>query len=203
LLSDIQAVVFDFGNVLADVERDEICARLANHSPLNATEVCACIYGTDIETDSETGRYDSREHFRRIKERIRGNGGWTYEEFREEFKDGFTLNPEGMEALRLAAKRSRVFILSNIPYLHSLWLYQHEELATLPEQHIFSFKVGVMKPDPRIWQELLERASLQPAQCLYIDDLLPFCEAARRLGLHALHYIKGKTDLVGELKAWL
>jgi HAD superfamily hydrolase (TIGR01509 family) len=199
----IEAVVFDFGNVLANVERLKICARLAEHSPLNAEEVCARIYGTDIERDSETGRYDSEGHFQSIKERIQGNGGWTYEEFREEFKEGFSLNREGMEALRLAARSKRVFVLSNTTYLHSLWLYEHEELATLPEQHIFSFKVGVMKPDPGIWRALLERASLQPAQCLYIDDLEPFCAAARRLGLNALHYRKGRTDLVGELKSWL
>ena len=66
-------------------------------------------------------------------------------------------------------------------------------------KHIFSFKVGVMKPDPRIWQVMLERASLQAGQCLYIDDLEPFCAAAGRLGFHTLHYRKGETDLVGEL----
>jgi HAD superfamily hydrolase (TIGR01509 family) len=202
-MSNVQAVVFDFGNVLANVERLKICSRLAEHCPLSAEEVCSRIYGTDIELDSETGRYDSEGHFQCIKERIGGNGGWTYQEFKEEFKDGFSLNDEGMEALRLAARSRRVFVLSNTTYLHSLWLYEQEELVTLPEQHIFSFKVGVMKPDPRIWQILLERASLQPAHCLYIDDVEPFCAAARQLGLHTLHYRKGKTDLVGEIKSWL
>ena len=202
-MSEIRAVVFDFGNVLANVDRLRICSRLAEHSPLPAQEVCARIYGTDIELDSETGKCDSRGHFDRIKERIQGNGSWTYEEFREEFKEGFSLNPEGMEALRLAARDKRVFILSNIPYLHSLWLYEQEELATLPEQHIFSFKVGVMKPDPGIWRALLERAVLRPEQCLYIDDLEPFCLVARGLGFRALRYRKGETDLVGELQKWL
>jgi FMN phosphatase YigB (HAD superfamily) len=203
MMGRVQAVVFDFGNVLANVDRLCICSRLAAHSPLSPEEVCARIYGTDIELDSETGKYDSRGHFERIRERIQGNGGWSYEEFREEFKEGFSLNPEGMDALRLAARSKRAFILSNIPYLHSLWLYEQEELVTLPEQHIFSFKVGVMKPDPGIWQALLQRASMQPEQCLYIDDLEGFCDAARRLGFHALHYRKGETDLLGELKRWL
>ena len=196
-------MVFDFGNVLANVERLRICSRLAEHSPLSGEEVCARIYGTDIERDSETGKYDSRGHFQRIKERIQGNGGWSYEEFREEFKEGFSLNPEGMSALRLAARSKRVFILSNIPYLHSLWLYEQEELATLPEQHVFSFKVGAMKPDPAIWNALLQRAHLEAGDCLYVDDLEPFCAAAQRLGFQALHYRKGETDLVGELRKWL
>jgi HAD superfamily hydrolase (TIGR01509 family) len=199
-MAEIAAVVFDFGNVLVDVERLRICARLAEHSPLSAEEVCVRIYGTDIEMDSETGMYDSRVHFQRIKERIGGNGGWSYEEFREEFKEGFSLNEEGMDALRRAAKRRRAFILSNIPYLHSLWLYEQEELATLPEQHVFSFKVGVMKPDPAIWQVLLSRAGLDAAECLYVDDLEPFCAAAARLGFQTLHYRKGQMDLVAEIE---
>ncbi|MBN1835174.1 MAG: HAD-IA family hydrolase [Spirochaetales bacterium] len=202
-MSGIRAVVFDFGNVLANVERLKICARLAEHSPLTGQEVCAHIYGTDIELESETGRYDSRGHFQRIKERIQADGGWSFEEFREEFKEGFSLNPEGMNALRLAARSKRVFILSNIPYLHSLWLYEQEELATLPEQHIFSFKVGVMKPDPGIWQALLERSRLEAGQCVYVDDVEDFCAAAGRLGFKTLHYRKGETDLVGELEKWL
>ena len=202
-MSGIEAVVFDFGNVLANVERPRICARLAEHSPLSVEQVCALVYGTDIEFDSETGRYDSREHFKRIKECIQGNGSWSYEQFREEFKEGFSLNDEGMNAFRRAAASKRVFILSNIPYLHSLWLYEQEELVNLPEQHIFSFKVGVMKPDPGIWKAFLQRARLEAPQCLYIDDLEPYCEVARRLGFEALNYRKGKTDLLGELQPWL
>jgi HAD superfamily hydrolase (TIGR01509 family) len=202
-MSEVAGVVFDFGNVLANVDRLRICARLAEHSPLSAEEVCSHIYGTDIETDSETGRYDSRGHFERIRERIRGDGGWTYEQFRDEFRDGFSLNDEGMQALRLAASKTRVFVLSNIPYLHSLWLYEQEELATLPEQHVFSFKVGAMKPDPAIWRALLSRAGLAADQCLYVDDVESFCTAADRLGFRTLHYRRGETDLLGELERWI
>ena len=179
----IQAVVFDFGNVLALVDRMRICRNLAHHSPLSAEDICGRIYNSDLEFDSETGKYDSREHFSRIKRRIGGNHGWTYDQFREEFRNGFTLNPEGLEALRKAAVRKRVFILSNTSYLHALWLFENEELASLPEQHVFSFKVGAMKPDPKIWETLLRLGSLEARQCLYIDDIEEYCEAAEKIWL--------------------
>ncbi len=138
--TSIEAVVFDFGNVLVRLDRLRICSHLAKNSPLSPEDICSRIYDSDLEYDSETGKYDSREYFRRIKQRIQGNHGWTYEQFRSEFKDGFELNPEGMEALQAASGRKRVFILSNISYLHALRLFEHEDLVTLPEQHIFSFK---------------------------------------------------------------
>ena len=56
----IKAAVFDFGNVLATVDR------LARHSPMSAQEVQTAVFGTDLEWDSETGRYDSRRHFELI-----------------------------------------------------------------------------------------------------------------------------------------
>lgn len=199
----VSTVVFDFGNVLAKVERLKICAHLAHYSPYSPEEVCARIYNNDIEYDSETGKYDSREHYLRIKERIQGNHGWTYEQFYREYKDGLSLNPEGIKALEMAAAQKRVFILSNISYLHALWLFEQEILITLPELHIFSFKVGVMKPDPEIWQTMMRLGSVKPDECLYIDDVEHYCQTAERLGLNTIHYRWGHTNLSGELSRWL
>ena len=201
--TSIEAVVFDFGNVLVRLDRLRICSHLSNHSPLSPGDICSRIYDSDLEYDSETGKYDSREYFRRIKQRIQGNHGWTYEQFRSEFKDGFELNPEGMEALQAASERKRVFILSNISYLHALRLFEHEDLVALPEQHIFSFKVGAMKPDPKIWEAMLRMGSLEARQCLYIDDIKEYCEAAERIGFNSIHYQLGTTRLMEELSQWL
>ncbi len=200
---DISVVVFDFGNVLAKVDRLKICSHLAVHSPFNAEEICKRIYGTDIEYDSETGRYDSREHFRRIKERIDGEKNWTYEEFRDEFKDGFERNKDGEKALIYASKYARVFVLSNTTYLHSLYLFEQEILATIPELFVFSYKVGVMKPDKRIWERMCEMGRVKPEDCLYIDDVKEYCDVASNLGFSVIHYNFREMKLVDELKKWL
>ncbi len=44
----IEAVIFDFGNVLVRLDRLRICSNLADHSPLSAEEVCAQIYDSDL-----------------------------------------------------------------------------------------------------------------------------------------------------------
>lgn len=195
----IRAVVFDYGNVLALHDRREICRRLSVHSPMSAEEILPRIYGNELEFDSETGKIDSHEHFRRIKERIHGEADWSYEEFAGEFKNVFELNGEAVRALELAARKLRVFILSNTTYLHALWMFEQEVLATLPELYFLSFKLGVMKPDPEIFRIMLRTGSLTCEECLYIDDLPEFCGAAATLGINALLYRRGQTDLVGEV----
>ena len=196
----IKAVYFDFGNVLATVDRDEICAAIGIHSPLTTREIEVRIFGTDIEWDSETGRIDSHGHFNRIKSSIDGEPSWTYEQFAAEFPTGLHLNEEGISAMKFAGREKRVFILSNTSYVHSLWLYSQEPLATLPEGFVFSFKVGVMKPDPEIWLKALSMHSLDAQECIYIDDIPEFCSAAEDLGFSAIHYAKGQTDLRAELQ---
>ena len=60
-----------------------------------------------------------------------------------------------------------------------------------------------MKPDPRIWEAMLRLGSLEARQCLYIDDIEEYCEAAEALGFNSLHYQPGTTDLMEELSYWL
>jgi len=196
-------VLFDFGNVLALHDRLEICGRLSVHSSLSAQEVCARIFETEIEYDSETGKYDSREHFRRIKSAIGGDPGWSYDEFVDEFKNVFTLNDEAVTALVHAAQDCRVFILSNISYVHSRWLFEQEILATVPESYILSYKVSVMKPDPQIWRIALSRSGVSAARTLFVDDSGDNCAAAQELGIRSIHYRKGVTDLDGEIDRWI
>lgn len=195
----IRAVVFDFGNVLALHDRLDICRRFSRHSRLSAEEILPRVYGNELEFDSETGRLDSREHFRQIKERIQGQQDWSYETFAEEYKNVFELNDEALQALQMAAKTHRVFILSNTTYLHALWLFEQELLATLPELYFFSFKLGVMKPDPEVFRIMLRTGGITAPECLYIDDLPEFCASAESVGINSICYRRGRCDLRGEV----
>lgn len=195
----LKAVAFDYGNVLAFHDRLEICARLARHSPLSAGEVLEAVYGGDIERDSECGRYDSREHFLRIKKRIHGETDWSYEQFCEEYRASFLPNPEAIEAMVAASATCRVFVLSNTTFLHAQWMFSHEVIATIPELYILSFKVGVMKPDPEIWRIMLRRGAIEAHECLYIDDVPEFSAAARKLGFPTITYRKDDRNLVMEV----
>ena len=47
---------------------------------------------------------------------------------------------------------------------------------------------GVAKPDPRVFEVLLERFGLEPASTLFIDDSARNVEAARRSGLQAVEF---------------
>ena len=56
------------------------------------------------------------------------------------------------------------------------------------EDIVVSGEVKLAKPDPRIFEVAIERCGLTPASTLFVDDMRPNVEAARELGLHALHF---------------
>jgi 2-haloacid dehalogenase len=52
-----------------------------------------------------------------------------------------------------------------------------------------SAEVGVMKPDAHIYNVVLERLGIAPAEAIFVDDFIQNVEAARRLGMQAVHFV--------------
>ncbi len=70
------------------------------------------------------------------------------------------------------------------------------------EHIIESSKAGVRKPDPRIYMMMCEALSVEPAACVYLDDLGINCKPAAGLGMHAIK-VKEEDQLLADLGAAL
>ena len=60
---------------------------------------------------------------------------------------------------------------------------------------IESSKAGVRKPDPRIYLMMCEALGVEPAACIYLDDLGINCKPASQLGMHAIKVTSGEQAL--------
>lgn len=185
-----RAVIFDFGNVLCGVDRESFIRKAARRARVeNPEERLRSLWGTDIESEFETGRIDSHEYFRRVQELAGLDPDYSYEEFVGDYKGIITPNPDGERGLLTAVEKGvRIFVLSNTSFLHASVIFDNELLGTYPELYMLSYKVGAMKPDLIMWQKLLEYTRLAPESCLYIDDIEEYCQAARSLGMGAFRY---------------
>ncbi|TDD50946.1 HAD family hydrolase [Saccharopolyspora elongata] len=61
-------------------------------------------------------------------------------------------------------------------------------IADLLDEVVNSARVGIAKPDPGIFRFAATRAGVPEARCLFVDDTLQNVEAARGLGMRALHH---------------
>jgi putative hydrolase of the HAD superfamily len=110
---------------------------------------------------------------------------------------------ERLELLEKLKKNHRLFLLSNTNLIHwEAYMALIKEahgvcLSDFFEQDYYSHNMGLRKPDPRIYQQVLNEKALVPGETLFIDDMLVNVEAARLLGMggHYLDLPKGESIL--------
>ena len=61
-------------------------------------------------------------------------------------------------------------------------------LADLADTVVNTARIGIMKPDPRVYHLAAERVGAPVHRCLFIDDTAANITAAREVGMTALHY---------------
>jgi putative hydrolase of the HAD superfamily len=66
-------------------------------------------------------------------------------------------------------------------------LLSSDELA-LFDNMIFSYRVAMAKPDPRIYLLAARGLEVEPNECVFIDDIAEYCDAARGVGMKAIVY---------------
>lgn len=64
---------------------------------------------------------------------------------------------------------------------------------------IESSKVGVRKPDPRIYAMMTDTLGVPPAECVYLDDLGINCKPAAAMGMAAIK-VGGEVQALAELE---
>lgn len=67
---------------------------------------------------------------------------------------------------------------------------------------ILSFKEKVIKPQPEIYQLLLDRYGLIPEECVFLDDTKENLTAAEAFGIHTIHFLT-REQAAEELEKYL
>jgi putative hydrolase of the HAD superfamily len=124
--------------------------------------------------------------------------------FREVYFEALHPNEPMLEVMRAArAQGYRMAILTNnVREWEEVWR------SKLPVDEIFelivdSAWVGMRKPDPRIYELTMDRlGALGPEEHLFVDDNDLNIEAARQLGLHAVHF-RSNEQAIPEIRAAL
>ena len=109
--------------------------------------------------------------------------------------------PENVEILRkLEHSNYELFGLTNwsaetFPFA----LENYDFFKIFKDKIVVSGAEKMIKPDPEIWNILLERYQIKAEESVFIDDNFKNIEAAKKLGFICVH-IKENTDLQKELR---
>jgi len=194
LLTDIRAVVVDWGGVLTLPPSPDVLARMHSLVGLDADTFGAVWFRHRRAYD--LGQVDATEYWRRVGvEAQRAFDASTLRTLRELDAACFEVPNPAMVAWLGALKSAdrRLALLSNTP--HEQWIALQHTLTWLPllDTVVLSCDLSIAKPDPQIYAYCLERLGIAPSEALFVDDREDNVEAARRLGMHALAYTTTET----------
>jgi epoxide hydrolase-like predicted phosphatase len=81
--------------------------------------------------------------------------------------------------------------------------YDEALLAELFDAWVISSEVGLRKPDPAIYELAAERIGLEPAACVFVDDLPGNLKPARALGMATVLHRGDAPATLAEVRALL
>jgi len=115
-----------------------------------------------------------------------------------------TIDPDAIGVLgQLSERGYPLYLISNAtPEIHQGNSRRNDYFRLFDALYI-SFQTGLRKPDPRAYQNVLAKHSLEPGDCLFIDDKKDNLDAAYDLGIPVLQHQIGETPLSEKLARFL
>jgi len=100
----------------------------------------------------------------------------------------------------LKEKGHRIFVLSNTsPVFYELLKDQLALLEKILDGFVLSCDIKAIKPDRKMFEEILHKYQLDPANCVFLDDIADNTKMAESLGIRA-NQVKQRSDVVDILK---
>ena len=204
----VETVISDFGGVLTSPLIQSFVAfqdqtGIAMETLGMAMQGIAEREGSHPLFELEKGLISESEFLTRIADQLEPELGHRPEmhRFSEIYFEALEPNQPMIELMReLGGRGLRMALLTNnVREWEPLWrsMVPIDEIFELVVDSAF---VGCRKPEPRIYEIMLERLGARPSGCLFVDDVEVNCEAARDLGMAAVHF-RDNEQAIAEIRA--
>jgi putative hydrolase of the HAD superfamily len=174
----IKAIIFDCFGVLTTEAWKKFIDSLPESVDLRAVR--------DVHHTYTSGFITKQESASRIRELT---GGPTFTEVEDLPEGSMAKNTALLDYIRQLKQRGlKIGLLSNVasPWIRDTFLAPDEQ--KLFDDMLFSYEVGLIKPDPRIFHLACERLGVQPSETVLVDDMERYCAAAHDEGMQFVHY---------------
>ena len=197
----VRSVIFDLGGVVLDWNSRRILERCYPDPESRAVMRAALFRHPDWRL-FDRGAMTEAALLARLHERT-GRTPAELSHLLDVVRDSLVPKPAMVALLRaLNAGGVPLYCLSNMPgsvYAHIRARYDFWDTF---RGIVISAEVGMLKPEPEIFEHLLKRYALQGDETVFIDDHPPNVDGARSVGLQAILF-EDEDQCRNELAAWL
>ena len=187
VVSSYQALIFDYGGVLAHHQTDADQARLAEIAGIPRERFTELYWS--CRPDYDRGVISGEEYWQSIARRAGTTLAEDALEQLAQFDNQSWMQFDSVvwdwiDQLRAAGKR--VAMLSNMPRELGEALRSSTSKLDTFDHLTLSYEVHAVKPDPVIYEHCLEGLGMSPEQTLFFDDRIANIQGAESLGIRSI-----------------
>ena len=188
-----QNLIFDIGNVLVDIDYNVTVAEFQKLATIDFSQIVSYSKQHHLFDWFETGKISAADFRRELRQFLRPEV--TDDEINRAWNSILLHYPsEKFKLLQQLKDTYRTFALSNINEIHvqeidrvAKQLFHVPDFASFFHKAYYSHEVGHRKPEPEIYQAILEQENMRPGETFFVDDKEENIEAAGKLGIRAFH----------------
>ncbi|QDM22574.1 HAD-IA family hydrolase [Tardiphaga sp. vice352] len=194
------ALLFDIGRVVIDFDVDLTLAAWAAHGDCPLAELATRFVSDETFWRYETGKLSDTEFFALVRTSL------GIEISEAQLLEGWNATFIGEMAgiaplLSRAAQHLPLYAFSNTNRAHVEHFSQHYAEVLRPFREIFlSSTIGLRKPQAEAYRHVVEAIGVPAGRIVFFDDLSENVEAARAVGLQAVH-VRSSADVATALDA--
>lgn len=197
----IKAVIWDLGGVLVRTTDRTPRTELAERLGMTYAELDQAVFNSPSAQQATLGRITAEQHWLQVCRDL----NWPVEnlsEFHRLFWGGDGLDMDLIAYIRRLKASFKTGLLSNNwsnlrHLIETRWKIE-DAFDTL----VISAEIGMIKPDPPIYQFALEQLGVQSDEVIFVDDFIENILAARNLGWRAVHF-QNRDQAITELNSIL
>jgi len=183
----IRAIIFDFGSVLVQMGDEAPRLVLAEQLGVTLKALYRLIFDSETARRAMVGELTIEQHWQAVGEAL-GVPPEALPVVKAQFWSADLVNHELVDTIRRLRPAYKVGLLSNAWGDLRQVMQERFHFDGLFDDLVISAEVGLAKPDPRIFELAVARLGMQPAEVVFVDDVLANVEAAQGVGLQAIHY---------------
>ncbi|MFX0038319.1 MAG: HAD family hydrolase [Promethearchaeota archaeon] len=194
----IKNIIFDLGNVLINFKPDKFLLRYTKNEKYINSFISKVIRDR-IWLNLDRGVISLENAKNEFIEKYPEDANFILTFF-EDWMEMLTPIEENIKILyELKSNSYKIYILSN--YILEAYHYVKSiyEFISVFDGEIISGKEKVIKPEPEIYQKLVQKYKLIPKECVFIDDIPTCLLYARKIKMKTILYLPN-VDLRRELR---
>lgn len=187
-------LIFDLGGVLVDLDLMRCVQNFELLGFKNIIELIGTTHQSGIFKKFESGEISGKDFCAVLRNLLSKNVSDS------QIYDAWTsmlvgIKKEKLELLKhlKADAKQKIFLLSNVNEFAWDWCLNHyfnvgsNTLNMFFDDVFLSYKMKLLKPDLKIYKQLLKDANVEAKDCFFIDDSILNCDAAASIGINSYH----------------